>query len=562
MDFGELKKINLVIGQNNSGKSNVISSVEFARSILPSRGNILNILTPTDYHNRVPTIDPRIEIGFDIPNSTDFGLISGIFDQISYEIVLKDGAATILSTSADARYGDISSDKAFEYYKRRTGVLSGSYQSDAVIRDFNSFLRDNLLPALAKTLLPVKIIPEFRKISEGDTYSLDGRNLIKTLANFKAPPIGRDSDRLKFEKILRFFIELTDMPEATDLSIITDHSQIIVDDGQLRLPLSSYGTGIHQLVIMLTAVLSDDGGNFAIEEPEIHLHPRLQHRLFDFFLKETDSNFLISSHSSSLINSAYKGIISGSSCSIIRVSKRNKVTTGESISEDRAVLDSINDLGIDANDILQSVYIIWTEGPSDRIYINRWIEIVDPEIKEGINYRYLYYGGRLLNNYKVGDNPQAADDLIDIITVNRNCSIVIDSDLRNNSDTILDYKSRIAEEAKKLGVICWITQGREIENYVANRAVVNGMSKKSAALPYNLSRFDKIDLALRASAKKAYGSDRGYKYEYAKVKYSIRIAQHIKDLSDFRLDLHSKISDIVNDIRKANNMPINQRVLN
>ena len=34
----------------------------------------------------------------------------------------------------------------------------------------------------------------------------------------------------------------------------------------------------------------------------------------------------------------------------------------------------LDDIGIKASDILQSNGIIWVEGPSDRIYINKWID--------------------------------------------------------------------------------------------------------------------------------------------------------------------------------------------
>lgn len=57
-------------------------------------------------------------------------------------------------------------------------------------------------------------------------------------------------------------------------------------------------------------------------------------------------------------------------------------------------------MDVKASDILQSNGIIWVEGPSDRIYLKRWLELFTPnEYEEGKHYQFLYYGGRLLSQY-------------------------------------------------------------------------------------------------------------------------------------------------------------------
>ena len=88
----------------------------------------------------------------------------------------------------------------------------------------------------------------------------------------------------------------------------------------------------------------------------------------------------------------------------------------------------LSDLDVRASDLFQSNGIIWVEGPSDRVYINRWLKVFcDSEYIEGSHYQFLYYGGKTLSHFTVDDK---LDDLISILKTNKNAAIVIDSEAR------------------------------------------------------------------------------------------------------------------------------------
>lgn len=106
----------------------------------------------------------------------------------------------------------------------------------------------------------------------------------------------------------------------------------------------------------------------------------------------------------------------------------------------------LEDLDVRASDIFQSNGIIWVEGPSDRVYIKRWLEIWgDKELIEGSDYQFLYYGGRLLSHY----TTKETEDLINILSTNRNAAIVIDSDKRSKQGHINDTKNEYRKNLKK-----------------------------------------------------------------------------------------------------------------
>ena len=131
------------------------------------------------------------------------------------------------------------------------------------------------------------------------------------------------------------------------------------------------------------------------------------------------------------------------------------------------VLQVLNDLGIRAADILQANFVVWVEGPSDRIYLNRWISLTAPELVEGIDYSVMFYGGRLLSHLSLSRDEAglSAEELIKLLRINQNSAIVIDSDRTRTDAELNETKIRISNECKDAGILCWVTAGREIENY-------------------------------------------------------------------------------------------------
>ena len=122
------------------------------------------------------------------------------------------------------------------------------------------------------------------------------------------------------------------------------------------------------------------------------------------------------------------------------------------------------DLGVRASDILQSNAVIWVEGPSDRIYLNKWIELYsDGIIKENKHYQILFYGGRLLSH--LSGRVEISNDLIQLFRANRHSIIMIDSDKKNKNSKINETKQRIKKSSKIWNSLCWVTKGKEIENY-------------------------------------------------------------------------------------------------
>lgn len=167
----------------------------------------------------------------------------------------------------------------------------------------------------------------------------------------------------------------------------------LITSNSIPCDFEQIGTGLHQILIMAIATTLYKNHLICIDEPEIHMHPRLQRKLMQQLDKNIDCQFLISTHSSSIIDSV-------DDPSIFKISK-NKDTNESTITfidtlGERAKL--CEDLGYKASDIVQTNCIIWVEGPSDRIYIKHWLSAKCPELIEGIHYSIMFYGGKLLSH--------------------------------------------------------------------------------------------------------------------------------------------------------------------
>lgn len=195
-------------------------------------------------------------------------------------------------------------------------------------------------------------------------------------------------------------------------------------------------------------------------------------------------------------------------------------------------------LGVRASDILQSNAVIWVEGPSDRVYINRWIELYsNGELRENVHYQILFYGGRLLSHLtgKLDDSSE----LIQLFRANLHSIIVIDSDKTASNKRINKTKQRIKKEFNNNKAIVWITKGKEIENYLSKKIFYNR---------YNINRqigqYDRIEEFLNLNCKKNQGTH----YSRNKVSESIENSK-IMNKEDLKvLDLEDQIKKITNQI--------------
>lgn len=255
------------------------------------------------------------------------------------------------------------------------------------------------------------------------------------------------------------------------------------EEGKGRIPLSESGSGLKTILMVLVFTILIPNVDhkkisqyiFLFEELENNLHPSLQRRLLKYIenLTEEGALFFLTTHSNVTLDAYQNSDITN----IIHLQKEESQVNLINITNKIQKNSILNDLGIKASDLLQSNGIIWVEGPSDRVYINNWIKIhKKANIIEGKDYQCVFYGGRLLSNLSLEDE----NELVNLMSVNRNAIIVLDSDKKVNNAPLNKTKKRIIEEARKQGILVWVTKGREIENYIPELLIKKKYNKENS----------------------------------------------------------------------------------
>ncbi len=254
--------------------------------------------------------------------------------------------------------------------------------------------------------------------------------------------------------------------------------------------LSRSGSGLKTVFLVLLNMLvipkienqTKDRYVFAFEELENNLHPALLRRLLQYIeeyaLLEKATIFL-TTHSSTALD--LFGL--SPNAQIIHVSHNGDAASTRTVSAHFDHLGVISELGAKPSDLLQANGIIWVEGPSDCIYINRWLDLyTGSRLQEGRDYQCAFYGGSLLARTQFRTPEDAEKELVNLFRVNPNIIVLCDGDRTAMGARVKDRVRRINSEVRKIpGAHIWVTAAREIENYVPGSVLAKAVGL--AALP-------------------------------------------------------------------------------
>jgi predicted ATP-dependent endonuclease of OLD family len=117
----------------------------------------------------------------------------------------------------------------------------------------------------------------------------------------------------------------------------------------------------------------------------------------------------------------------------------------------------LDNLGAHGSDLLQTNGIIWVEGPSDVIYIKKWLEMYakeneKPILRQGTDYEFQMFGGALLDSLclikEELDEEEECKILVSMFSFSRNAFVVTDSDAvkKDNGEIVDQSNFRNAKE--------------------------------------------------------------------------------------------------------------------
>lgn len=507
--FINLRKINLFIGQNNSGKSRLL------RKLFNSKPDELFFHTNDATEKFRPSIQPLINL---IQPTIDYSYITG------HDFHKLFGAGEFL------HYSDI--EAIFSRYQTLIDNLFNNFTSiggnsaannyTALKRNFNATTRkksDYDKKSLVDSIIPSSqyYIPILRGMRPlGGNSSDHYKERTKTDYFPSLPPSKHVVTGLHFYELLTEF--LLGQPEQRDLireyeslltaeffegktvTLIPEHKKDTVSikiGAENQYPIYNLGDGLQQVIIITSAAfLEKEPALFFIEEPENGLHPGLLKRLERFLETHTQHRYLISTHSNHLLELSdlnenisvhqVRKISTGN----IATFKTNELTNNKEI---------LADLGVSPSSVYLANCSIWVEGITDRLYLKAYLSKYISDLPEGQererytryneNYHYVFveYQGGTLGHWNFTENEiSELDENLNAVKTCSEAFLVADGDITNKGN-----RAKILEE--QLNDRIFILSCKEIENLIPDDVL-----KSVATSVFSSMRKDKENLDAKA----------------------------------------------------------------
>ena len=553
--FDTIKPINVIIGRNNSGKSHLLDLVEaLSHGELGGRG----------WQSRCRGVLDEASLRGEFDDHASGGFLGGNHwyehgsHFVDVEIVWEldaNGNTSNVGFPDDFTLASRFGERSTNARRSAIGSMASKPTHQLNGKSFRRLLAD-------RDIQPEKEMVDLTLESDGGGTSNIIRRFINTanprypseviqheLLNGLSSIFGSDG---KFSGIQ---VKIHDDEEAPGPR---GHWEVYLGEEKKGLiPLSNSGSGLKTVLLVLLNLLvvpkienkEKSEFIFAFEELENNLHPALLRRLFQYLEKYAlgeKATIFLTTHSSTALD--LFGV--SENAQIIHVVHDGETARTTAVSAHFDRLEVVSELGAKPSDLLQANGIVWVEGPSDRVYLNRWIQLhSEGALREGRDYQCAFYGGSLLAQIEFKPSEEETE-LANLFRVNPNIVVVCDGDRASENSPIKDRVERIRTEVENIpDAHIWITAAREIENYLPGSVLEKALDSPSLPDPDQYAPFFPRNEAPDNSYIEAH---LGRKH-LDKMHLATRVAQHMtKDIMVDRFDWEDQMREIVKRIKSWN----------
>ena len=467
--IGNLAKLNIFIGANNSGKSrllrNIFGNAEFMH--LP------NHIDVTNFSDELKNLITRL---------SDFNKARSIFSTRNIESELKAIDQEIWFDNGLKTFNVKFPEALINIKDRRREIVEFYKNKDPFrgveithllnkIEDFVTSYNEELKTAVQKDLIHKRYyIPILRSLKHPQSIggSSDRSDIFskKTIDDYFANKNDHEDEYNVSESLLYTGLTFYDdikllTGSGKDIRFKKDDFQnflsksffnnrkveitaenngrtlILIDEEEY--PVRHLGDGIQSIIILTYPLFMHQGENaiFFFEEPETHLHPGFQ-RLFIETLKRPEFEsfqYFITTHSNHFLDISLED--NDVSIYTFEKKKENNNTTFRIENVAKGDDNVLQLIGANNSSVFLSNCTVWVEGITDRIYLRKYLDLYQESIgngkdimlyKEDIHYSFVEYGGSNITHWSFLDSDDVSHKNINVDRLCGKSFVLTDSD--------------------------------------------------------------------------------------------------------------------------------------
>lgn len=537
-ELGNLGQVNLVIGPNNVGKSNVGRLIVRLRDILRTVGCQHNrpwedggaFFTPLSYRfeaieidhwlRGTALIDAELEImaeALEAPQAFPSWLARDNTIRFRVSISRDNQQGTLAITPLTPDGQPVVKREGNAYWLLQE---DGQY-TDQVVSGSAHWYRGLALAAglcLATRVFEVQPLRDPNRtnstISDGST---DGGGIVKKLLDSQ-----NDVNRQAFWTNCKGDIEkwLAMLLGDSDIRIEVNAAGFWIETRRgghpLRCALPELGAGVSEMVMLLAYLrLCPDHKLFVIlDEPEAHLHPGAVVELVKIVTANLPNHqLLITTHSTALIDA-----VTPQWRTFRALRSDQGGTCLEPLETTQAELGLLVDLGIRPSQMFLARVVLWVEGPSDIHYWTALLKEANEKLVDGRDFAFVMYGGASGAHLDLDDEDDEVAHLVRVLKVAHRAVIICDRDRDSDQDD-RQFIVRLIKAAEKLPNHVYVGKsvGREIENDVMPEVLLEVLDEflprrfnKPKLVPIKYETYTiEPDIAFNVAVAKAARDDQG-----------------------------------------------------
>lgn len=394
--FGD--KLNLIVGQNNSGKTALFDSLDLQRfSDKPHRDQRSG---SNDVFNQISRLDFEIDLsGSELLNILMTSGEKGV--GINLNAVNVERAKTILDGLIDLNMitYPLSYDRKNGWRSRNHHVESNFKSDEGAQIHFLSSPdgRSWRLNGPTNGLLSFAVLLGPRFI--GSTYVFKAERLNVGQCAISPPtPLLTDASNLaaclqnlqanahRFRRFVSVVQEVLPSVKWVSAHVVGQvvagisvwNADPATERDDLRVGLEDCGTGIGQVLAILYAVIeSQDKKILVIDEPNSFLHPSASRKLLDI-LTSYEHQYIISTHSPEMISRSHPDTLH-----VLRRGDNYTIIEKMGSLEVSSIKDVLNEVGVRLSDVMGLDLIIWVEGQTEEKCFPLLFEAAEIELPRG-----------------------------------------------------------------------------------------------------------------------------------------------------------------------------------